>query len=609
MKKLLSIFLLSGLAFSLAAQVNKDVEVTRNYDPTVMDAQKIWYEPVITADSSGVRDAFSYSIFPKSSPGNFGLAPISSAKIIDSENSLPGLGYIRVGAGYQISPLLDFYISNKNTQSVLVGFYANHRSFFGKTKLENNEYTKKVKSNFMNNDLGIFSKFFLDGSTVTLNADYSRRDLYLYGLDPEIYSLGSFPALGNDRRAMNLFNGNLLWKSDRDAGEVFYSFGASYQLFNASDKLDAMKTPTMKENAFALSGLLGADLDDEAQSVSIAARAALYNRSKQLDTAGNNILLSALPAWTYSDDYFSVKLGAQYLLDNYNKTTKHRIYPAVALSYKIHDYFTPSIEVKGETEVNNFRKLALENNYIAFGNIEQSLDPDIHSYSLYLNPAFKNTNHKIIGVFAIKGDIESFSYNIFTSWSKLEYLPLYVNNTARIFIPSFAHPYNDTYEYDYNTFDVGYAKGNKISTGAELSYSDDDFSVYAKAVYNKYNLKNENNVKIEHAWHKPTFEGNLNLRYKVSYDLILTADLRTLLQRYAVDNYKTWSSLSSTADTTVAHRKLKDVFDLSLGAEYLVTDRFSVFGNLANVLNQKYDIYSRYQVPGFIASVGLTYRF
>jgi outer membrane cobalamin receptor len=58
-----------------------------------------------------------------------------------------------------------------------------------------------------------------------------------------------------------------------------------------------------------------------------------------------------------------------------------------------------------------------------------------------------------------------------------------------------------------------------------------------------------------------------------------------------------------------APRKLKDVFDLSIGAEYLVTNNFSIFGNLANVLNQKYDIYSRYQVPGFIVSAGLTYRF
>ncbi|MDR2125560.1 MAG: hypothetical protein LBP63_01850 [Prevotellaceae bacterium] len=608
MKKLLSIFILSGMAFALAAQPNKDVEVTRNYDPTVMDAQKIWYEPTVAADSSNVRDAFSYSIFPKSSPGNFGLAPISSAKIIDGENSLPGLGYIRAGIGYQISPLFDFYISNKNAESVLVGFYANHRSFFGKTKLEGNKHTKKVKSDFMNNDLGIFSKFFLDGSTVTLNVDYSRRDLYLYGFDPDIYLGDLYPSLDNDRRAMNLFNGNLLWKSDRDAGEVFYSFGASYQLFNARDKHKDIKTATMKENAFALSGLLGADLDDDTQSVSIAARAALYNRNKALDSAGNNILLSALPSWAYNDDYLSVKLGAQYLLDNYNKTTKHRIYPAVSASYKIHDYFTPSIEIKGETEVNNFRKLAMENNYISFGNIVDIIQSPV--FAAYLNPIFKNTNHKIIGVFSIKGDVESFSYNVFTSYSKLEYLPLYGNSVATTLNllpppPPNLNP-NPIISGDYKEFAVIYAKGNKINIGAELSYVDDIFSVYAKAVYNKYNLKTENNTEIEHAWHKPIFEGNLNLRYKISYDLVLTADLRALLKRYALQYFisQQWSPPSKPYS-----RKLKDVFDLSIGAEYLITNNFSVFGNLANVLNQKYDIYSRYQVPGFIASVGLTYRF
>ncbi|MDR2651579.1 MAG: hypothetical protein LBC68_04610 [Prevotellaceae bacterium] len=609
MRKILLILALSGFAFALAAQPNKDVEVTRNYDPTVMDAQKIWYEPTVNADSSNVRDAFSYSIFPKSSPGNFGLAPISSAKIIADDNSLPGLGYIRAGIGYQISPLLDFYISNKNTETVLVGFYANHRSFFGKTKLEGNRYEKKVKSDFMNNDLGIFSKFFLDGSTVTLNADYSRRDLYLYGLDPDIYSgFASPPSSDNDKRAMNLFNGNLLWKSDRDAGEVFYSFGASYQLFNARDKHENMKSATMKENAFALSGLLGADLDDDTQSVSIAARAALYNRNDALDTAGNNILLSALPSWAYNDDYLSVKLGAQYLLDNYNKTTKHRIYPAVSASYKIHDYFTPSIEIKGETEVNNFRKLALENNYISFGNMLEQVGNAI-GYAFYANPVFKNTNYKLIGVFSVKGDIESFSYNVFTSYSKLEYLPLYANNVITNFpmlLPSLPI-INSRYYYDYKNFYVQYAKGYKVNIGAELSYNDDLFSIYAKAVYNKYNLKNEDNTEIEHAWHKPTIEGNLNLRYKISYDLVLTADFRTLLKRYAANNF--FITDNPLALPSLTSRKLKDVFDLSIGAEYLVTNNFSVFGNLANILNQKYEIYSRYKVPGFIASAGLTYRF
>ncbi|MDR1551884.1 MAG: hypothetical protein LBS69_00250 [Prevotellaceae bacterium] len=606
MKKILTIIILSGFAFALTAQPNKDVEVTRNYDPTVMDAQKIWYEPTITADSSNVRDAFSYSIFPKSSPGNFGLAPISSAKIIEGDNSLPGLGYIRAGIGYQISPLLDFYISNKNTETVLVGFYANHRSFFGKTKLEGDQYSKKVKSDFMNNDLGLFSKFFLYGSTVTLNADYSRRDLYLYGYDPDFITYVFSPP-DKDKRAMNLFNGNLLWKSDRDAGEVFYSFGASYQLFNARDKYEDVKGATMKETAFALSGLLGADLEDETQSVSIAARAALYNRNKDLDTLGNNILLSALPSWAYNDDYFSVKLGAQYLLDSYNDKIKHRIYPAVSASYKIHDYFTPAIEIKGETEVNNFRKLALENNYISFGNMVEQVGDAGGVFTYFANPVFKNTNYKIIGTFSIKGDIESFSYNVFASYSKLEYLPLYGNNVIQTFWTSFSPlPYNRL-DCDYKNFNVGYAKGNKINIGAELSYNDDLFSIYAKAVYNKYNLKTEDNIEIEHAWHKPTFEGNLNLRYKISYDLVLTADLRTLLKRYAVDNFFITDDM--LALPTVTDRKLKDVFDLSIGAEYLITNSFSVFGNLSNVLNQKYDIYSRYQVPGFIASVGLTYRF
>jgi hypothetical protein len=440
----------------------------------------------------------------------------------------------------------------------------------------------------MNNDAGLFSTFYLDGSTVTLNADYSRRDLYLYGMDPDLFLPNTRTKDDNDKRAFNLINGNVLWKSDKDAGEVFYSLGASYQFFNARDKYyNGASSQTMKEHAFAVSGLFGADLNDETQTISIAARAAMYKRNNLLDTLGNNILLSAQPSWTYNDDYFSVKLGFQYLLDNYNSTTKHRIYPAVSASYKLHEYFTPMIEVKGETEVNNFRKLALENNYISFGNYYNNY-PEFY----YRNPDFQNTNYKLIGVFSIKGDIDAFSYNVFASYSKIDHLPLFANRAYE------AGFWGLPLIYDYNEFRILYAKGEKISFGGEISYNDDIFSIYAKAVYNKYSLSSESPFDvIKHALHKPAFEGLLNFRYKVADNLILTADARALLQRYALENMNPFE------------RKLKNVIDLGVGAEVLITNNFSTFVNFSNLLNQKYETYSRYAVPGFIVSAGVTYRF
>ena len=55
--------------------------------------------------------------------------------------------------------------------------------------------------------------------------------------------------------------------------------------------------------------------------------------------------------------------------------------------------------------------------------------------------------------------------------------------------------------------------------------------------------------------------------------------------------------------------KLKDVYDLSLGADYRFNDQLSVFAKLDNVLNQKYQLFYDYPVTGIQFFAGLKMRF
>ena len=56
-------------------------------------------------------------------------------------------------------------------------------------------------------------------------------------------------------------------------------------------------------------------------------------------------------------------------------------------------------------------------------------------------------------------------------------------------------------------------------------------------------------------------------------------------------------------------KKMKDVFDLSFGADYKVHDQVSAFVLLDNVACQKYQLYYNYPVTGIQFFAGVKLRF
>jgi len=54
---------------------------------------------------------------------------------------------------------------------------------------------------------------------------------------------------------------------------------------------------------------------------------------------------------------------------------------------------------------------------------------------------------------------------------------------------------------------------------------------------------------------------------------------------------------------------LDPAFDLNVRSEYLVSDKFSAFVELNNILSNKYPVFLHYPVRGFQAMVGITWKF
>ena len=75
--------------------------------------------------------------------------------------------------------------------------------------------------------------------------------------------------------------------------------------------------------------------------------------------------------------------------------------------------------------------------------------------------------------------------------------------------------------------------------------------------------------------------------------------------RYA----KVWDGVVDWQNFNFKAEKLKDVFDLSIGADYKVNDQITAFALIDNVAHQKYQLFYNYPVTGIQFFAGVKLRF
>jgi len=166
--------------------------------------------------------------------------------------------------------------------------------------------------------------------------------------------------------------------------------------------------------------------------------------------------------------------------------------------------------------------------------------------------------------------------------------------------------YNIDYVFDYtqsdvvfNKFTLVYDEIRTVSVLADVRVKmRNSLTADVGFAYNNCNPANE-----EYAWYRPTTEGKLKLTYDLNDKLALHGSFLYQGGRYAKVVEFGHQGL------TYSTQKLKDVLDLSLGADYKVNDQITAFGLLDNVLCQKYQLYYNYPVTGIQFYAGVKLKF
>lgn len=156
----------------------------------------------------------------------------------------------------------------------------------------------------------------------------------------------------------------------------------------------------------------------------------------------------------------------------------------------------------------------------------------------------------------------------------------------------------------YNCFGLVYDETRTVSVLADMRLKlRGGFSADLGFAYNNYRMTNE-----ERPWYRPAMEGKLKLNYDVNENLAFNASFLYQGGRYAKvwNNGPYWMTKYPPIYDVL---QLKDVFDLSLGADYRFSDQLAVFAKLDNILNQKYQFYYNYPVAGIQFFAGLKMTF
>jgi len=553
----------------------QDVNIVRDFVPTIKDAGKINLLPKIESTATIEKSSAVYSTWTSPMATRFDLQTLPSAtlkRMRHQQNMREG--YAKIGGGYPLGFLGDFYAPIVKAKDVRLDFLANHLSTFGKVKLDNGD---KVKAENMTNAAQLaFTKNFFNADLFS-EIKFARRDFNYYGLsimNPEdiwyvsdgIDVWEEIPAKEFlfDKDAHNMFDVAIGFASRPKPRGLNYGASVRYELTNT--------TSGLTENHIETKGFITANWDIDELGAHISLDNLFYNNPTPtghylfynvLDEFDSYSVLGFKPFYKFRRETWNLKVGLKTFF-SFNKGKPVRLTPDVTGELAlVNEVFYLYGGVTGDYATNSMRDMFNENQY---------LRPDVHVPQTYTPiDAYFGTKIKVF---------EAMVFNAFVGYKYIDNQYFFVNGLG-------------------NAFYVITDKADVFNTGVSITYNSRSLSILLKGVYNKWNVSNQ-----EYAWHKPNWQLNTNISYKINKDITVSANMLAMGKRYARDYvfFDNWQSIEKPVE-------LKPIFDLSLSGRYEYTSWLAFFLNANNVFAQNYQRWYGYNSHGFNAMAGAMFSF
>ena len=575
MKRQIIILTLALLAITAFAQHDEQVTVEGKYRPKVNKVNKLQLTPETPQPSYNFP---STEVNPMEAKQKFALdlEKISPTAYAAKDDKLvtPTENFIMAGLGTNLSPLFLYKHNSMLTKTLGLGIGVKHNSSWLSIK----DY---APSSYMNNAFEVnlttskFTGFQLDGGV------YYKNDMYhFYGINLAENPLTEEQiAFYAPKITYNKIGGHLgLASSTTRVGELSHDAYLDYfYLFDREHNIDLGYSLGYAENFWGDKShpqKIGVDLGFQ-YDYCIGQGENLFNVDR--------ILFKVIPFFEMSDEFYRIHFGVR--LDGATHGSEEEKLLAIRpdLSGSL---FVLDKKLEFYAGLNGGRKL------LRFSDIVE----DNPFLSPMCNPSLAIQNVKLGFDGGVRTNImEIVDLHLGVRYRHTDKDPLFVYH-----IPE-ANSVPSGYDPILNTFDMVYDETQLVTVMANARVRmRNSLTADLGFAYNSCKPTVE-----EYAWYRPTTEGKLKLTY--DYDDKLAFNTTLLYQggRYA----KVWDGVVDWQNFNFTAEKLKDVFDLSIGADYKVNDQITAFALLDNVAHQKYQLYYNYPVTGIQFFAGVKLRF
>ncbi|MDE6857673.1 MAG: hypothetical protein K2J33_02920, partial [Alistipes sp.] len=210
------------MPFAASGQVEKQVEVTKDYVPSIASAQKLAVEPDMT-DTVRMRPDIDYSITPLSWQTNLSTEKFRPATVTYWEFNRPQPFYLKAGAGYPLSSVGDLYLTTQNPDVGFLMLYANHEGAYEKMK---NYFGERHDARRMLNRAGVNLGCYAGRHIAEADLSYDNRLYHRYAGRADAAGVG-------DRVNTGAFEGKIRFGDDfKDLSRVNFDIEARGTIFS-----------------------------------------------------------------------------------------------------------------------------------------------------------------------------------------------------------------------------------------------------------------------------------------------------------------------------------------------------------------------------------------
>ncbi len=583
MKKYLFLFALLVSSILIAQKKSKKdtlgptvVNVITSYTPTIADAFKIKKNPKIVLSKNAQKKKLTYQIFS---------APVAST-FVPKSGVVKGIdvgkkerlfdNYFAAGYGNFNTPFVELFLHQNQKFNNDYGLYLKYISSengvrntplnngytnidIGAYYLQEERYfTWKVGLNAYRNTYNWYGLPNLTFSTSVINSIVEKQQYSSYEIEGEILFEESY--FDNIKSSLSLFSDNF------NSSEIYFHLNPKFTF--PLDLINRNWRKDVKLNS-KIEYLKGSFKQN-------------YTDATDINYSFLNIGLNPTVRLDWSDFNFKLGTKAYVMFDIENSATDILIYPDVQVTYPfISNLANIYIGAGGDLHMNSFQSLSEQNPFV--------------SPTLFLTQT--NEQYNLFG--GINGKFSSdVSFDIRASYKSDEDRALFVRNNSKstgAIQPPLSTPFLG-YEYG-NSFGVFYDDIKTLSIFAELEVDVTKRLVMGGNVqFNSYTTTNQ-----REAWNLPELEGGFFGKYKndkwyASANIFFVGERKDLM--YA-----------GTFPSTSSVQTLDSYVDANLNGGYHFNDFVSVFVKLNNVLNSDYQRFANFNVQGFQALAGFTYKF